>query len=114
MIMWYTCQMNIVKPTLKLEEPSRIMTKYGQERWSLMNGTAHRLDGPAITHKNGAKLWVKYGESHRLDGPAVERHDGSVAWWVNGRRYYNLETFLLAAGLSDDQVTILKLKYGNW
>jgi hypothetical protein len=32
----------------------------------------HRLDGPAVEHKNGHKEWWVNGLLHRLDGPAVE------------------------------------------
>ena len=106
--------MNIVEPTLKLEQPSRMVTRFGQERWCLSNGMLHRIDGPALTHKNGARQWINYGLFHRLDGPAWEGADGNVVWWVNGHRYYTFNSFQLAAGLSEDQITILKLKYGNW
>ena len=44
----------------------------------------HRLDGPAIEHAGGYKVWWVNGKVHRLDGPAVEYTDGSKAWWVDG------------------------------
>ena len=47
----------------------------------------HRLDGPAIEHAGGYKVWWVNGKVHRLDGPAVEYTDGSKAWWVDGKRH---------------------------
>jgi len=52
--------------------------------------------------------------AHRLDGPAVLRkRDGGMEWFIHGHRYYNFKDFQAAGKLSDDQITILMLKYGE-
>ena len=50
---------------------------------------------------------------HRLDGPAVEWANGRKSWWINDTPYSNFKAFQENAKLTDDQITILKLKYGN-
>lgn len=51
--------------------------------WRKANGKLHRLNGPAIEWKSGAKEWWVDGKLHRLDGPAREFNPGKE-WWVNG------------------------------
>jgi hypothetical protein len=55
--------------------------------WKL-NGNRHRLDGPAIEHKNGTKLWYVNGHLHRLDGPARDYKClcCSTDWYIYGFR----------------------------
>jgi hypothetical protein len=63
---------------------------------------------------DGNKRWRnEYGQLHRLDGPAVEWADGEKEWWVNGDWCTNFKDFQKAAKLTDNQITILKLKYGE-
>jgi len=64
---------------------------------------------------------------HRIDGPAYEVMDESnqyTQWWINNGRifnffaingtiYSNFKEFQKAGRLTDDQMTILKLKYGE-
>jgi hypothetical protein len=70
-------------------------------------------DSPTVEMPDGFTCWMgKYGNLHRLTGPAVIRSDGSIEWWINGFRYYNFKSFQEAAKLTDDQITILILKYG--
>jgi hypothetical protein len=47
----------------------------------------HREDGPAVTYKDGTKMWYLHGEYHRIDGPAIEYSNGNREWWVNGFRH---------------------------
>jgi hypothetical protein len=49
------------------------------------NGKLHRIDGPAIEHKDGSKYWIQNGLSHREDGPALEYADGRKEWYINGQ-----------------------------
>ena len=67
-------------------------------------------------YPSGTKLWTTgtYGTIwHRLDGPAYEGSDGSMGWYIDGKRYTNFKEFQEAGGLTDDQMTILRLKYDN-
>ena len=85
----------------------------GTKRWRNARGEYHRLDGPAIEWGNGGKFWYVNNEIHRLDGPAVEWADGEKEWWVNDTEYGNFKDFQLAGHLTDDEMCILRLKYGS-
>ncbi len=65
------------------EDGPAISYKDGDKLWYL-NGQPHREDGPAIEHCSGAKNWYKHGKRHREDGPAYEGVDGTKYWIVNG------------------------------
>lgn len=41
--------------------PTRTIDKYGVTNYKL-NGEYHRLNGPAIIHKNGDCYWYEYGK----------------------------------------------------
>jgi hypothetical protein len=84
----------------------------GSKGWCV-DGKRHRLDGPAIEYFNGTKAWYVNDERHRLDGPAIESVYGSNMWFVEGVQYFNFKDFQKAGNLSDDQMTILRLKYGE-
>jgi hypothetical protein len=80
-----------------MTESIRTSDKNGT-RWTLLDGTFHREDGPAIERDDTDEWWVN-GKRHRLDGPAVIEYDqhftdpnGNVQyeareWWVNGVRH---------------------------
>ncbi len=54
------------------------------EEWYLkgpVKGIRHRLDGPAVTFKDGSQLWYLDGKSHRTDGPAEIWSDGYEVWY---------------------------------
>ena len=51
--------------------------------------------------------------AHRLDGPAVIYKDGTFDWYINGGRCFTNKQYKLAAGLTDEEMAILVLKYGN-
>ena len=70
------------------EQPKNYTTTYGYKIWYLPSKGKdyhHRLDGPAIKHKDGTKHWFVNGERHRLNGPAIEYEDGSKIWWVDDK-----------------------------
>jgi len=78
------------------------------------NGEAHRIGGPAKIWEDGDVEWFVNGRLHRIDGPAVECHTANTIWWcIYGKRYYNFKDFQAAGGLSDDEMCILRLKYGE-
>jgi hypothetical protein len=56
----------------------------GNKFW-VLNGNYHRVDGPAIIHYNGSRFWYLNGEYHREDGPAVEYADATKCWYLNGK-----------------------------
>lgn len=58
----------------------------GDKFWYL-NGSRHRVDGPAIEYANGYKAWYVSDFLHREDGPAVQWPNGNVEWWLNGKRF---------------------------
>ena len=49
---------------------------------------------------------------HNINGPAFI-YAGMEYWYVHGSRCWSLEEFQEKAKLTDDQMTILKLKYGT-
>ena len=83
----------------------------------------HRLDGPAVIHKDGNTEWFNYGKRHRVGGPAVDQSsskywfndgkyhrddgpaviysDGSIRWYLNGTLYYSKEEWFEA--LTEEQ-----------
>jgi hypothetical protein len=85
----------------------------GNKEWHDNDGVLHRLAGPAFEGINGSKAWWVNGKYHRLDGPAVEPNDRDNTWWVNDVRYHDFNDFQKAGGLSDDQMCVLRLKYGE-
>jgi len=52
------------------------------------------------------------GLPHSTTGPAIIA-DGEPLWCVHGKIYTNFKDFQIAANLSDDEMTIIILKYGN-
>jgi len=77
----------------------------------------HRLDGPAIEWVEGGvsheRWWYNYGQIHRLDGPAIEWRNGGMSWFINGYEYANFKDFQSAGGLSDSDMMVLRLRYGE-
>ena len=51
--------------------------------------------------------------AHRLDGPAVIESNGHQAWLIRGKTYHKNKDFQRDAGLTDEEMAILVLKYGN-
>ena len=63
---------------------------------------------------NGDQIWCNSERQwHRLDGPAYIRRDGGYGWYINGERYYNESSYKHAAGISDEEMLVITLKYGN-
>jgi hypothetical protein len=48
----------------------------------------HREDGPAVEYANGIEEWWINGSRHRIGGPAVTRGNEICdnQWWENGTR----------------------------
>jgi hypothetical protein len=88
-----------------------VVSLNGAKVW-YVNGRRHRLDGPACEWKDGDREWFIDGKRHRLDGPAIQCNDGD-SWHVDGVWCKNFKDFQKAGKLTDDQITILILKYGE-
>jgi len=79
-----------------MQEPELHVDEQGDKRWKL-NGTFHRVDGPAIELADGAKSWFVHGKYHREDGAAYEKADGAKEWWLNDGRYDDVAAWAKAA-----------------
>jgi hypothetical protein len=64
-----------------------------------------------IIYHNGGAFHLTDGNWHRTDGPAVE-FGGVLHYWVHGQLYTTNESFQKAAGISDDDMMVMVLKYG--
>jgi hypothetical protein len=58
------------------------------------------------------ELVIQKMHHHRRDGPAIEYVDGFGSWYINNAAYNYGPSFYRVAALSEDEITILKLKYG--
>jgi hypothetical protein len=63
--------------------------------------------------EDGSEFWNNGHLLHRIDGPAVRWANGGHSWYVSGALYVTNESYQKAAGLSDEDMTLLVLKYGN-
>ena len=88
------------------------INKFGEKVWRNAAGDLHRLDGPAVVSSKGTLEWWVNGVRHRLDGPAIELTHAKV-WLIHGVRYANFKDFQAAGNLTDEQMCILRLKYGE-
>jgi protein associated with RNAse G/E len=80
--------------------------------WYNSSGKYHREDGPAIIYHDGTESWYINRKLHRTDGPAIYGNDGSV-WLIDDIKYYNNKSFQEAAGISDEDMLLMILKYGD-
>ncbi len=66
-----------------------------------------------VTYKSGTIRYFKDGQKHRTDGPAVISTHGHKFWYVDGQVCIFRETFRHRANISDEDMAILILKYGD-
>ena len=95
----------------RLDGPALIEAD-GAQHWAL-NGEYHREDGPAMIWANGRQEWFRRGRCHRMDGPAIIDEYGNYGWYLNDDRICSREEFQRRAGLSDEEMALLILKYGD-
>jgi len=69
---------------LDAEQSVMTVSPHGTESWHL-NGVLHRIDGPAMTHRDGSEEWWKNGQLHRAEGPAVTANTGLEVWYRSGQ-----------------------------
>lgn len=67
---------------------------------------------PVIT-KSGYKMWYQGDGLHRLDGPAVIYPNGTKVWYINDARCHSWHEFQEQSGLSNEEMSLLILKYGE-
>ena len=87
--------------------------QYGTKRWFNDKNQLHNENGPAIEWISGSIAWWVDGEPHRINGPAYEYADGTKLWYVDGEIYHYNQTYQKAAGISDEDMAMIVLKYGN-
>lgn len=92
----------------------RVDNASGVIRWMLV-GTSlcHREDGPALIEPGLYEAWCRLGKYHRHDGPAILYNSGKVLWFLNGQQINSTKVFQLLSKLSDEDMAILILKYGD-
>jgi phage baseplate assembly protein gpV len=73
----------------------------------------HRIDGPAVTFINGCEQWYIHGHRHRIGGPAVVFRPGDQDWYIDGILHFTNKSYQTAANLTDEEMTLVVLKYGN-
>jgi hypothetical protein len=95
----------------RIDGPARI-TDFGSQWY--VNGLLHREDGPAVIYTDGLvqEEWYRHGRRHRIDGPAYT-YGNRIAWYIDGNPIYTDKEFQHRAKLSDEDMSILVLKYGN-
>lgn len=95
---------------LHREDGPAVITPDGEKHW-IVNGLNHRIGGPAIIDELGREEWYVNGDLHRIDGPASNVF-GIDEWWVRGEKILNQAHFQQVTKLSDEEISLLILKYG--
>lgn len=90
-----------------------IIDEDGTQEWYNKAGQRHRTGGPAIIYPIGTQHWIVNGKYHRTDGPAIFCQDSIQFWFVNGIRCKTNKSYQRHAKLSNEEMTVLVLKYGN-
>jgi hypothetical protein len=66
------------------------------------------------TDSFGTQRWYNSaGIYHREDGPAIISLTGYRVWYINGCPYYDNKEFQKAADITDEDMAIMILKYGD-
>ncbi len=89
-----------------------VIDAYGNKHW-YTDGVRHREDGPSYVGANGEETWRLYGELHRIDGPAVTYVNKTQSWYVRGINCTSNKEFQKIAGVSDEDMIVIILKYGD-
>ena len=75
-------------------------------------GYLHCEDGPAFVNDRGDEEWYFNGHLHREDGPAFTTK-GGLGWFIAGIHQTSNALFQRASGISDEEMLVLILKYGD-
>ena len=90
-----------------------VIDRIGNQRWYNSIGELHRTDGPAVLYTDGEQVWYFNGRLHRTDGPAYIGSDGTQELYINGRLCIDNKSYQKAAKLTDEEMLMIKIKYGN-
>lgn len=78
----------------------------------MINGIPRTESGGAFT------IWRSIHNRiiwHRIDGPAcINHHTSDISYWINDEKYENAKKYQKAANLSDEEITLIILKYGGF
>lgn len=78
------------------------------------NYQPHKINGPAKVWDDGSEEWYINGDCHRTDGPACTYPDnGEQRWYIRDQWIHTNTAFQIAAGISDEDMTAMVLKYGD-
>jgi len=82
---------------------------------SYIKSSGNHNESLCMINSCGDKQWRrKNRDLHRVDGPAViSGTTGELSWYLDGIRYSEIRKFKRDGKLSDEDITLLKLKYGN-
>ena len=102
----YTLDNKFVKESNNIPQKFTGIVQVGKggKMW-LLNGEAHRVDGPARDYV-GYKEYNYHNKTHRFDGPAVTTRTGEEHWFIYGIEYSKEKHELVAPLLKN----IMKLK----
>jgi hypothetical protein len=64
-------------------------------------------------HPHATIYQDEHGSLHRTDGPAIEWETGEYTWYVRGIRMTSLLDVIQLTNMSDDELTIMILRYGQ-
>jgi hypothetical protein len=90
-----------------------IIDGQGTQRWFNLDKKLHREDGPAVLYVDGDQVWYINGKLHREDGPACVGNNGYREWWINSILYTTNKSYQKAANLSNEDMLMINLKYGD-
>jgi hypothetical protein len=71
--------------TTKLSNGGELLEDSDGNKFYLLNGDLHRINGPAVEWMTGGKAWWVNGKRHRIDGPATEWSSGHKQWCLDGK-----------------------------
>lgn len=78
-----------------------------------INGLRHRVGEPAVIYPNGLKQYYEKDVLHRVDGPAEIMSNGKFNWYIKGLYVRSSYIFQRMTGISDEELMLLILKYGE-
>lgn len=105
--------MNQITGTNKPRGIRHYRHKDGTDKWYDERNRLHRDGGPAVILADGTEHWMQHGKHHRIDGPAIIYPDGRIRWCIDDEPINNRNRFQQLAKLSNEELAILILKYGN-
>ena len=89
------------------------MTEYIDVTWKQFSALKSAEGYYCINFSSGVKHWRKNEKLHRIGAPSVIAPNGELGWHILGIGYYSNKGYQNDAGLSDEEMTIMILKYGD-